>query len=408
MYPQQSRFDITLDPTLLDFVFLESRHLVEDSAWPRFTLLGQSLGSMYLAWEAMRNLIPDLYIDTMGYAFTFHVVSLLARIPVGAYVHYPTISTDMLARVRSRKEWHTNTGSISSSPILSSGKLFYYRLFMFYYALSLRKASFLMVNSSWTKNHVDSIIQHSDFLLDAVHLLPPLVLLKLLTSRNAPLRARIVYPPCDTREMAKFPLTPRKRIILSVAQFRPEKDHRTQLYAFQRLLHDHPEYAQQGDRHVQLVLVGGSRNEGDSRRVEELRQLARTLSIDDHVEFVVNASYPSVLEWLSQASIGLSTMVDEHFGINIVEFMAAGAIPVAHASGGPLEDIIVPFNGERTGMPFTALLHQKYNFTRKKKPRYGGEVEHGQCSGSQRRSSKEGGIKVDGEHTLRHYDQRVI
>ena len=89
------------------------------------------------------------------------------------------------------------------------------------------------------------------------------------------------------------------------------------------------------------------------------------------MEFVVNASYPLVLDWLSKASVGLSTMVDEHFGINIVEFMvsgvflyfrylapvlilslsqAAGVIPVAHASGGPLKDIIVPFNGENTGM----------------------------------------------------------
>ena len=39
------------------------------------------------------------------------------------------------------------------------------------------------------------------------------------------------------------------------------------------------------------------------------------------MEFVVNASYHTVLAWLSRASIGLSTMVDEHFGINIVEFM---------------------------------------------------------------------------------------
>jgi hypothetical protein len=88
------------------------------------------------------------------------------------------------------------------------------------------------------------------------------------------------------------------------------------------------------------------------------------------VDFIVNASYPLVLDWLSKASIGLSTMVDEHFGINVVEFMvsgaffslglgtvlivflsqAAGVIPVAHASGGPLKDIIVPFNGENTGV----------------------------------------------------------
>lgn len=90
------------------------------------------------------------------------------------------------------------------------------------------------------------------------------------------------------------------------------------------------------------------------------------------MDFIVNASYPLVLDWLSKASIGLSTMVDEHFGINVVEFMISGAffspslgtvlivflsqvagvIPVAHASGGPLKDIIVPFNGENTGMYF--------------------------------------------------------
>lgn len=61
-YAMQSRFNIELDETLLDFVFLDSRRFVEDSAWPRMTLLGQSLGSMYLAWEAMSKLIPDLYI----------------------------------------------------------------------------------------------------------------------------------------------------------------------------------------------------------------------------------------------------------------------------------------------------------------------------------------------------------
>ena len=55
------------------------------------------------------------FTDTMGYAFTFHVVILLGRIPVGAYVHYPTNSTDVLARVKSRTKWLTNTDEISSS-----------------------------------------------------------------------------------------------------------------------------------------------------------------------------------------------------------------------------------------------------------------------------------------------------
>ena len=40
-----------------------------------------------------------------------------------------------------------------------------------------------------------------------------------------------------------------------------------------------------------------------------------------HVSFVVNAPYSAILDRLSTSSIGLSTMVDEHFGINVVEFM---------------------------------------------------------------------------------------
>lgn len=61
--------------------------------------------------------------DTMGYAFTFHVVARLAGIPVGAYVHYPTISTDMLARVEARHTTYANSNTISSSTALSRVKL---------------------------------------------------------------------------------------------------------------------------------------------------------------------------------------------------------------------------------------------------------------------------------------------
>jgi alpha-1,2-mannosyltransferase len=59
----------------------------------------------------------------MGYAFTFHVVAWLVGIPVGAYVHYPTISTDMLARVEARSTTYANSSTISSSTALSRVKL---------------------------------------------------------------------------------------------------------------------------------------------------------------------------------------------------------------------------------------------------------------------------------------------
>jgi alpha-1,2-mannosyltransferase len=42
-------------------------------------------------------------------------------------------------------------------------------------------------------------------------------------------------------------------------------------------------------------------------------------------------------------------MWNEHFGISVVEMMAAGLITIAHRSGGPAMDIVVPHEGVETG-----------------------------------------------------------
>ncbi|KAJ6499516.1 mannosyltransferase [Mycena vitilis] len=319
----QSRFAIALSPATLHFVLLTRRVLIEDASYPHLTLVGQSVGSVVLVAEALSRLVPDAYLDTMGYAFTLPVVRAL-RIPAGAYVHYPTVSPPMLARA-------------ARAP-----KRLYYRALTFLYALALRRARVLMVNSSWTQTHVAAVLAYPPF------------------ARARVVAPRVVYPACDTRELARLPLEGRPHIILSIAQFRPEKDHAAQLRALHLLLQAHPTYAA---NRIQLVMVGGCRNAADERRVDGLRTLARDLGIESHVQFVLNAPYPDVLAWLGRASVGLNTMLDEHFGINVVEFMAAGVIPIVHASGGPLQDIVVPFEGQITGYhattpaAFAARIH---------------------------------------------------
>jgi len=106
---------------------------------------------------------------------------------------------------------------------------------MYHYALALRRSSFLMVNSSWTKNHVDAILDYSDPFLDLIHFSFAFVggLFLSLTRVLAPLspspkrthvtpkQANIVYPPCDTRALSKLPLENRRpSLLLSLAQFR--------------------------------------------------------------------------------------------------------------------------------------------------------------------------------------------
>lgn len=161
---------------------------------------------------------------------------------------------------------------------------------MFFYAFSLRKASFLMVNSSWTKAHIDSILYHDNGFLNILTYLPPLVFLRPLLAVLKPVE--VVYPPCDTRELAELPLKGRGRTIVSLAQFRPEKDHRTQLLSLSSLLESHPEYR---DPPVKMVLMGGSRNAADAERVEQLQALAKDLNIE------VGRAKNCVIDWTVQS-----------------------------------------------------------------------------------------------------------
>jgi alpha-1,2-mannosyltransferase len=60
-----------------------------------------------------------------------------------------------------------------------------------------------------------------------------------------------------------------------------------------------------------------------------------TLNPQPHVEFRLNAPYDELLHWLSISSIGISTMVEEHFGIGVVEFMVRHCADFFLGSPGP-------------------------------------------------------------------------
>ena len=57
-----------------------------------------------------------VFADSMGYAFTFPFVRLIVgrEIAIGAYMHYPTVSADMVKRVRKRTAGVENGGASSS------------------------------------------------------------------------------------------------------------------------------------------------------------------------------------------------------------------------------------------------------------------------------------------------------
>ncbi|OMJ09874.1 GDP-Man:Man(3)GlcNAc(2)-PP-Dol alpha-1,2-mannosyltransferase [Smittium culicis] len=318
----QSKFGLEIKPETLILVVLDNVSYAE-TPYRRFRLLLQSLGSVRVAYEGLIKFVPDVFIDTVGYAFTYPLARFFFGIPVVSYTHYPTISSDMLQVVASRESGICNDETINSSFILSNAKKVYYKIFAILYGFVGSFADVVMTNSSWTLNHIKKTFKKS----------------KLIT---------LVYPPCDTNEMTKFSLESRQLKIVSLAQFRPEKNHALQVEGFSKFLSKYPKYkmdknsVKDESNYPKLVIMGGVRNEGDKNRAEDIEKLALKHGIESQVSVVKNASYSTILSELSVATAGLHTMKDEHFGINIVEFMASGAIPIGHKSAGPMMDIIVP------------------------------------------------------------------
>ena len=282
----------------------------------------------------------------MGYAFALGLSKFLfgSAVPTGAYVHYPTISTDMLDSLNpapaagAAAPQGVNAGQ--GAGIRGRLKMAYWRAFASIYSRVGASADVVMTNSTWTQGHIKQ-------------LWGPLR----KTARSDTAAAAddddiaVVYPPVAVRELEhEVPVTraseaQREKVLLYIAQFRPEKNHQLILQAFADFCKSDTAAA----RAATLVLVGSVRDDADSKRVYQLRLLANELQVRERVEFHLDASWPEILDWLRRAAVGVNGMWNEHFGIGVVEYQAAGLVAVVHDSGGPKVDIVVDVEGEPTG-----------------------------------------------------------
>ena len=327
IFRAKERFNIEIEGHV-HFEYLSMRGWVTAQRYPILTLLGQSLGSVLLGLEAIFRFCPDVYIDSMGYAFTLPIFKYIGGCKTCSYVHYPTISTDMLSKVNERQADFNNAQYIARNLLLSNIKKIYYKLFAWCYGLCGRCSDKVMVNSTWTSNHIKAIWKVQTPCLS------------------------VVYPPCNTRQLQELYMDENEsgklfpRQIISLSQFRPEKNHLLQLEAFSSFIERL--HSSQSENY-RLLLVGSCRNEGDESRVKMLREKAEKLGILSYVEFHLNVPYEELLRHLAQSIVGLHTMKDEHFGIGVVEFLAGGLVTLAHNSAGPKMDIVTEHNGNRTG-----------------------------------------------------------
>src|SRR6266567_1403861 len=135
--------------------------------------------------------------------------------------------------------------------------------------------------------------------------------------------SKTVYPPCPVEAFSELSkVQPRENLVVTIGRIVPEK----RFHLFVELARLVPE--------TRFVAIG-SLSEDSSAYYERLTRTA-----PENVSFVLSP-LRKVKNILGRAMAYVHCAENEHFGITIVEAMAAGCVPIVHDSGGPREIVTI-------------------------------------------------------------------
>ena len=283
------------------------------------TMILQILGQIFFAFEIITTIYSDVYCDTTGLPFTYAVLKIFGHSKVTAYTHYPFISYDMISEVENNISGVHSRGVFSKISILKKLKILYYKSILFLYKFMGMFVTYAQCNSSWTYNHMVKIWTKTK--LDKV------------------------YPPCSTGIYGECSKNKnRQNLIVSFAQFRPEKNQKMQIQILKKLI-DTGNFPD-----LQLHIIGAVRGQDDEILFNKLQIQINNLNLQNNIKLIKNAPFQDIINEFANAKIGIHTMRNEHFGISIIEMMAAGLIVITHNSAGAKDDIIGPVKDKSVGI----------------------------------------------------------
>jgi glycosyltransferase involved in cell wall biosynthesis len=86
-----------------------------------------------------------------------------------------------------------------------------------------------------------------------------------------------------------------------------------------------------------MKIIGNIDYNYDLNYYLSLNQMVRDFDLEDYVTLETNVCLNNLLSIMREAKVYFHPMVGEHFGISIVEAMAAGLVPIVSNVGGPTE-----------------------------------------------------------------------
>jgi len=143
----------------------------------------------------------------------------------------------------------------------------------------------------------------------------------------------VIPPPVNTEDiLSQSPLVPEERdnTVLSVTRISPEKHVENSIYLAVKLAKH---------RSRLRVVIAGSLSKYNRDYYEYLKELAVKYGVDDLVEFKINLPRHELVDLYRRALVYFHPTPREHFGISIVEAMAAGTPTIIPVDSGSWADI---------------------------------------------------------------------
>ncbi|MEM1510640.1 MAG: glycosyltransferase [Thermofilaceae archaeon] len=138
--------------------------------------------------------------------------------------------------------------------------------------------------------------------------------------------AFVIYPPVDVEKYQPLArASEREELVITVGRIERSKGQ-----------HVIPAIAKETPG-VKYFIIG-TLEEVDYLQL--IKRLSKELNVEDRVKIYTNLSEDFKARLFSKAKVYLHTMKYEHFGIAVVEAMAAGSIPIVHRCSGSWVDVV--------------------------------------------------------------------
>ena len=271
--------------------------------------------------QGHENYNYDITINTNGDAAPYYHSSFSKKNTI-TYCHFPStkyhiesqnidyLKTD-LGMIEesidfSHRDYETINTKSSRTKTQFSKRTEYYEILKYGY-LNLMKASTVITNSEFSRRAIVNA-----FGLDNIY---------------------VLSPPIDIETFRNTALMPnrgngRDDIILVISRIAPHKEIENAI-KLAKILKD--------NNIGKGMKIVGNLYHYFSDYYSELRQMVLRLNLTDYITFEINASLNKLLSTIQESRVYFHPKMEEHFGMAVLEAMAAGLIPVVPNKGGLTE-----------------------------------------------------------------------